>query len=457
MTFEKRLAGNMRFNAPLLFDTGMAGTEGALTRSDVERYHLHKLQTALQYAALNSSFYRDLFKKAGVAPEDARAIPDIEKFPLTEPEQVAAEPFRFLCLSQSEIARIHNFVTSGTTGPRKKIFWTQSDLDRVVRFMAAGIGTAAGSGDTVNVWLPTGIPYGQADLLSRGVEAVGASPVAAPMDISSENHLRLIAESRVTVIFGILRKALRLTRELELSHDLSRTGVHTLFLTAEYLPDKTRAALQKAWNCRVSTHYGLTEMGLGVAVECDARDGYHFNEADLLVEIIDPETGRPVPPGNEGELVFTTLTREAMPLIRYRTRDISRLIPGPCPCGAAALGKFAAVKKRIDNITRLAGGEEIYPSLIDCALMDMPGFVDYRAVLDRLGDREILRFRVELNQADQEKIPEIKKRLLAAPTLARCIQAGAMAEPSIEIAASGEMRDTGTQKMRIWRMNPEIA
>jgi phenylacetate-coenzyme A ligase PaaK-like adenylate-forming protein len=440
MNFEKRLTKNMRAEAPSLF------RPGALTRSDVDRYHLHKLQAALRYVSRNSSFYREIFRKEGISPDDVRTLSDIEKLPLTEPEHVAASPFRFLCLSRSEIARTHNFDTSGTTGPQKKIFWTQNDLNRIVRFLAAGIGTVAGRGDVVNIWLPGGLPYGQSDLLSKGVKKIGAKPVAAPMDISAEEHLRLIRESRVTVIFGSTRRILRLTRELERSHDLSSPGVHTLFLTAEYLPDNARAYLQKIWGCRVSTHYGLTEMGLGVAVECEAGDGCHFNEADLMVEIVDSETGRPVAPGDEGELVFTTLTREEMPLIRYRTRDISRLITEPCSCGAKALGKFATVRKRVDAIIKLAGGAEIYPSIFDEALMDMCGFIDWQAILDRHDGREIMRFRVELNEPDPGKIPEIRKRLLAIPALAKNIQADAMSEPLIEIAAPGELLNTGTRK-----------
>ena len=433
----------MRTGAPALFGSD------SLARSDVDSYHLHKLQTVVRYAADNSSFYGELFQKAGIAPEDIHSLADIEKLPLTEPEQLATSPFRFLCLPRSEIARTHAFVTSGTVGPRKKVFWTQSDLDRIVRFITAGIGTVAERDDVVNVWLPVGLPYGQADLLSRGVMEIGARPVVAPMDISSEDHLRLIRESRITVIFGSMRHIIRLTRELEPYHDLSRQGLHTLFITSEYLPDKMRTYLQKAWNCRVSTHYGLTEMGLGVAVECEAGDGYHFNEADLLMEIVDPETGQPAAPGDEGELVFTTLTREAMPLIRYRTGDISRLIPEQCLCGTKALDKFATVGKRIGNIAHLTGGGEIYPSLFDRALMDMSGFVDYQLVLDRLNNCETLRFRVELNQAAPEKILEIKKRLLDMPILAKSVQTGAMAEPFIEIAKPGELRGNDVQKLRI--------
>ena len=443
MNFEQQLMNNMRVETPSLFGPD------SLTRSDVDRYHLHKLQTALHYAIRNSSFYHELFAKTGVTPEDIHTLADIEKIPLTKPEQVAATPFRFLCRSQSGITRIHNFVTSGTVGPRKKIFWTQTDLDRIVRFMAAGISTVARVGDVVNVWLPTSVPYGQSDLLVRGVKEIGARPVVVPMDISSEDHLRLIADSRATVIFGFTHRIVRLTRELERSHDLSRLGMHALFLTSEYLPDRTRADLQKTWNCRVSTHYGLTEMGLGVAVECEAGDGYHYNETDLLAEIVDPETGRSVVPGDEGELVFTTLTREAMPLFRYRTRDFSRLISGQCLCGAKAIGKFAAVKKRIGNVTHLSGGDEIYPSLFDCVLLDMPGFVDYRVAFGRLNDREYLRFRVELNPADREKIPEIRRRLLTLPALAKSIRSGTMAEPLIEIVAPGGLFDVGVQKMRI--------
>ena len=432
----------MRIEAPALFGPGV------ITRGDMDCYRLHKLQSTLLYAGANSSFYREQFRKAGVAPEDIRSLADIVKLPFTEPEQIAASPFRFLCMSRSKIARIHTFVTSGTTGPRKKIFWTQSDIDRIVRFIAAGIGTVAARGDVVNVWLPTGLPYGQSDLLSRGVKKIGARPVLASMDVSSADHLRLIKESRVTVIFGSTRRIVRLTRELERSHDLSSLGVHTLFLTSEYLPAGMRARLQKTWNCRVSTHYGLTEMGLGVAVECEAGDGYHFNEADILVEIIDPETGLPSVPGSDGELVFTTLSREAMPLIRYRTRDISRLISEACSCGAKALGKFAAVKKRIGVITRIAGGEEIYPALFDEALMEMPGFIDWQAFTYRRNDDggECLRFRVELAEPKLEKIPEIEKRLLAVPALARSIRTGAMITPLIEIAAPGELRDSGTRK-----------
>ena len=146
-----------------------------------------------------------------------------------------------------------------------------------------------------------------------------------------------------------------------------------------------RQELKRIWNCDIRTHYGLTEMGLGVAVECEAQDGYHFNEADLVLEIVHPETGAPVPAGEEGEMVFTTLTREAMPLVRYRTHDLSRLIREPCTCGAASLLKIDTVKKRLESIATVGDGDEIYPSLFDDVLFEIPGVVDYQVIATREG------------------------------------------------------------------------
>lgn len=413
---------------------------------DVENYHLYMLRKTLRYAVEHSAFYRE----AGISPEAIQTLDDLRNLPFTDPAQLSEKPYKFLCLSQANIQRIHNFITSGTTGPKKKIFWTTGDLDRIVRFMAAGIGTVASAGDVVHVWLPDGMPYSQADLLSRGVESIGARPVVVPMDIDSKDYLRLLEAEPCAVIFGFTHCLLRLTRELQCYYDLKRLGVRMLFLAAEYLPDAARADLQRTWNCETRTHYGLTEMGLGVAVECSAGGGYHFNEADLLLEIVDPKTGQPVNDDQEGELVFTTLTREAMPLIRYRTHDISRWIPMPCACGATRPGKFAAVKKRVGNIILLANGSEIYPSIFDDALMDMRGFVDYQAILSRRGNQEHLRFRVELAETAQDSIPEIKRRLLTTPVLSENIHLGNMTMPDVELAAPGSLKNTGRAKKLIY-------
>jgi phenylacetate-CoA ligase len=412
------------------------------TRAEVESYQSLQLARVLDYVSENSSFYRELYRSTGIVPHDVRSPADLRRLPLTEPERIAEHPYHFLCLSRAHIARVYTFVTSGTTGPRKKIFWTDGDLERIIDFMSAGIGTVADRHDIVQIYLPDGAPYSQADLLRRGVEKIGACPVVAGMDLGAEEQLALLEKHRVTVLFGYTSRVYRLTRELQSQVDLSTAGVKVLFLAGEYVPAAMRRELGDIWNCRIHTHYGLTEMGLGVAVECDAGDGYHFNERDLLVEVVDPETGEPVEAGREGELVFTTLTREAMPLVRYRTRDISRLITEPCSCGASSLLKFAAVRKRVENIITVGSGGEIYPACFDDELFAVKGMVDYRVTVTRHDARDRLDFQIEMapHAAGKETTAEITGKLSVTPVIADNIRAGSMLEPQVEIVPPGSLK-----------------
>ena len=425
------------------------GKEGDPDRSAVERYQFLKLQQTLRHAYKNSSFYRASFDQTGITPSDVLCIQDLSKLPFTEPHQLAAAPFRFLCLSQAEVARAYTFVTSGTTGPQKQIFWTQGDLDRITDFMAAGIGVVARPGEVIQIILPDGRPNSQADLLSKGVIKIGAAPVVAAFDLSAEEQIKLVHQNRPAVIFGYTSRLFRMSKELQKSHDLSSARVQTLFLASEYLPDAMRHDIQSIWNCRVHTHYGLTEMGLGVAVECAAQNGYHFNEADLFLEIVDPDTGKAVAPGVEGELVFTTLTREAMPLIRYRTHDLSRFIPEPCPCGAKSMLKFAAVRKRLESIVRTGSGDELYPALFDDLLFGIPGLVDYQAILQRHENKDQLFFRIEMVREAMNPVSQILKSLLSAPEIARSISTEKMFQPEVEFVHQGMLRSESRAKKLI--------
>jgi phenylacetate-CoA ligase len=411
-----------------------------LSRSHIDAYHLLKLRQTLGYSYERSSFYRKLFDEFGFRYEDIRNLGDLSRIPLTEPSQLASQPYRFLCVSQPEIARPYTFVTSGTTGPRKKIFWTRADIERITDFMAAGIMTVADTKDVVQILLPDGRPFSQADLLRRGVQKAGATAVVASIESSAEEHLKTIRQHRSSVIFGYAAPLLRMSRELQKQSDLSTSGVKILFLAGEYVPDPRRQELERIWKCRVYTHYGLTEMGLGVAVECDAHDGYHFNEADLLLEIVNPVTGVPVEPGNEGELVFTTLTREAMPLIRYRTHDISRIIPKPCPCGASTLLRIDRVRKRLESVIHLSSGQEIYPALLDEVLSGVPGIMEYSVVVSRQGDRDWLQFSIEAAEQNNEVLVEIESRLKwLAPS----------AEIKLELLPRGALESSGRAKRMI--------
>ncbi|MBN2321354.1 MAG: phenylacetate--CoA ligase family protein [Acidobacteria bacterium] len=420
-----------------------------LTRSDVEAYRDFHLQRTLQYAYENSYFYREQFDRSRLKPSDIAGFKDLAKFPLTGPQHLAQYPYRFLCTSQAVVARPCIFVTSGTTGPQKEIFWSQWDLEKITEFMAAGISTVATRDDTVQILLPDGKPNSQADLLRQGVAKFGARPVVSGAEQSAEEQLRILDTFHSTILFGFTGQLYRISKELQPDHDLQLKGVKVLFLAGEYLPAARRRELETIWNCRVHTHYGLTEMGLGVAVECTAGDGYHFNEADLLLEIIDPVTGERVKPGDEGELVFTTLTREAMPLIRYRTHDLSRLIEKPCPCGATSLLKFDAVRKRLESVVTLGNGAEMYPTLFDDLLLSIAGVIDYRVKLLRHESMDRLEFTIETIRENDNVLAEINRTLRLAPVIADNIAAGSMNEPRVKLVGMGAFRTADRAKKMI--------
>jgi phenylacetate-CoA ligase len=420
-----------------------------LTRSDVETYRDYHLQRTLRYAYENSYFYREQFDCSRLKPSDITGFEDLAKFPLTEPRHLARHPYRFLCTSQAAVARPCIFVTSGTTGPKKEIFWSQRDLDLITDFMAAGIGVVAARDDTVQILLHDGRPNSQADLLRQGVAKYGARPVVSGAESSAEEQLKILVRNHSTVLFGYTGQLYRISKELQPRRDLRSKGVKVLFLAGEYLPAARRRELETIWNCRIHTHYGLTEMGLGVAVECEAGDGYHFNEADLLLEIIDPVTGERAKPGEEGEMVFTTLTREAMPLIRYRTHDLSRLIEKPCPCGASSLLKFDAVRKRLESVVTLGNGAEMYPTLFDDLLFRIKGVIDYRVKLLRHEGRDSLEFEIEVSRVNNDLLAEIKRELHSAPVIAGNRDTGIMDEPRVELVRMGTLKTADRAKKMI--------
>ena len=419
------------------------------TRADVEAYRDFQLQRTLQYAFEKSNFYREQFDKNRLKPADISGFDDLVKFPLTEPGLLAQFPYRFLCTSQADVVRPCIFVTSGTTGPQKQVFWTQYDIENITDFMAAGIRSVASRNDTVQILLLDGRPNSQADLLYRGVKKMGAKPVVTGVQPGAQEQLRILEDAHSTVLFGYTGQLYRISKELQPKNRLRAKGVRVLFLAGEYLPTARRRELETIWNCRVHTHYGLTEMGLGVAIECSARNGYHFNEADLLLEIIDPRTAERVKPGEEGELVFTTLTREAMPLIRYRTHDISRLLPGSCSCGATSLLKIDAVRKRLESIVTLGNGAEMYPALFDDLLFSIPDVIDYEVKFLRHEKKDRLDFKIEIARERRNILMEIDRKIRSSPAIAENTADGNMSPPQVELVSMGALATAGRAKKMI--------
>ena len=300
---------------------------GPFTRAALEAYQLEALNETLAHARQNSRFYRDRLPQGGLP-----ALSALSALPLTEPAALYEDPYAFLCVSPRAVERIVSTETSGSGGKKKRVFFTAEDLELCVDFFDHGMRLMVDEGDRVGILFPAAAPASVGDQLAKGLTRLGAAPLPL-FDLVGD--LPRLAETirregvRFLAGFPTLLAALA-----EAAPDLPIRGV---LLSADYVSPACRELLRARWGAELFEHYGMTEMGLGGAVSCEAHRGCHIREADLLFEIVDPVTGAPLPPGERGEIVFTTLTRRATPLIRYRTGDFSRFLPGPCPCGTALL------------------------------------------------------------------------------------------------------------------------
>lgn len=309
-------------------DNWLSGKIGEpFSRSALEKYQLARLNATLALARGNSKFYAERLPEGSLS-----SIRELETLPFTRPEELYADPYAFLCVSPREIERITTVATSGSSGSSKRIFFTSEDVELCADFFHYGMKLLVDETDRVGILFPASAPGSVGELLARGLARGGTAAVQLfPMIGDVPALAGTIKDERISSLAGFpsIIQAL--------AESYPELPIRSVLLSADYISPACRSAIKSAWGAEVFEHYGMTEMGLGCAVSCEHQRGYHIREADILIEIIDPESGRVLPEGETGEVVFTTLTRRAMPLIRYRTGDMSRFIPGPCPCGTGLL------------------------------------------------------------------------------------------------------------------------
>lgn len=392
-------------------------------------FHLDAVRRTLALVRGRSPFYRRLF-----ADHDPAAIGDFEDFghlPLTSADDLRQDPMAFLCLSQAAVARVVTLQTSGTTRTPKRIFFSESDLETTLDFFHHGMTTLARPGDRVLILLPGGRPDSVGDLLRRALARMDVQGVVAEPNADADSLLHDMTRFPVDAIVGMPLQVLTLAR-----HGDSRIAAapRSVLLTGDTVPRAVVTALRHTWRCKVYQHYGMTETGLGGGVECAAMDGCHLREADLYVEIIDPESGKRLSPGTVGEIVVTTLTREALPLVRYRTGDLGRLIDAPCPCGSV-LRRLQPVHGRLCRRVRL--GPDLYLSLADLdeALLPLPSVVALAARLVREAGRDRLEIEVQTipgrGPADHPR--RVERALAGIPVLARATAAGLVSVAPVQV------------------------
>lgn len=381
----------------------------ALSRQDIEAYQLHKLRETLQLVREKSLFYRSHLRRA---PTNIIDLAGLAAFPFTTPEDLRQDPFKFLCCSQDEISRVVTLPTSGTSGLPKRVFYTESDQELTVDFFQTGMSTLVGEGDRVLILLPGERPGSVGDLLVKALPRIGAQGILPRAANDVHATLAEMAAYAIDAIVAAPVQTLALARHAAIIPKYKTIHLKSILLSTDYAPRSIRRALEETWGCAVFDHYGMTETGLGGGVECEARRGYHLREADLLFEIVEPGGERVLEEGETGEVVFTTLTRRGMPLLRYRTGDLSRFIPGACPCGTV-LKTLATIRSRVDGIVKVGGGDFCLADL-DEALFAVAGLLDFSARLVRISARTVLDLavwwvdeRFEDEQGVRAKVKEI--------------------------------------------------
>ena len=351
-------------------------------------YQLNRLRETLVLAK-NSRFYAASLRD--VNPDDIQTMGDIARLPFTAPADIATAPNDFLCVSPRDIERIVTLNTSGTTGKPKRVFFTDDDQELTVDFFHHGMTTMTDETDRVLICMPGSTPGSVGDLLKKGLSRFGCSSVVYGPVRDDADALDTIINEKITCIVGIPSQMISLARLSE--HAAIKPKLKSVLLSADYVPRAAYEIIRNAWGSAVYEHYGMTETGLGGAVACAAHDGYHMREADLLYEIVDPISGLPVPDGIYGEVVFSTLTRRAMPLIRYKTGDRARMLTQPCPCGTV-LRRLDRVTNRLNEPVTLTDGAGLSVTQLDEIVHSEPSVSRYSAELRTADGQDCLHITV---------------------------------------------------------------
>ena len=366
-----------------------------MSRKDLEELQFYRLKLQVKRAYEKVPFYREKFERAGIYPEKIKTLKDVRYLPVTTKDDLRDNyPFGLFAESKRNLVRVH--ASSGTTGRPTVVGYTRGDLEvwaEVVARIAAMAGVT--EDDTAQIAFGYGLFTG-AFGLHYGLEKIGA--LVVPVSVgNSRRQIQLMRDFGTTALICTPSYSLHLAETArELGVEPKTLGLKWGLFGSEPWSEEMRGEIEKQWGLVATDNYGLSEvMGPGVAGECLERQGLHINEDHFLIEVVDPNTLEPVEPGAEGELIITPLTKEALPLIRYRTRDISKINLEPCRCGRTT-ARMERVRGRTDDML-IIRGVNVFPSQIESVLMEIEGTAPhYQLIVSKRGYLDELEVQVEI-------------------------------------------------------------
>lgn len=415
-----------------------------MPREQLQQLQVEKLKKTIE-VCLNSPFYGKRLGELGITPESIQTVEDIRKIPFTTKADLRDNyPFGLVGGNMEEAIRIHS--SSGTTGHPTVVVYSRHDIDSWANMIARNMYmVGCRKSDVFQNSSGYGMFTGGLGF-QYGAEALGATTVPAAAG-NSKRQIMFIKDFGTTCLHAIPSYAIRLAEVFrEEGVDPASTKLHTLFIGAEPHTDEQRRRIERLLGVKAYNSFGMTEMnGPGVAFECKEQDGMHLWEDNYIVEIVNPDTLEPVPDGEIGEMVLTTLDRTMMPILRYRTRDLTRIIPGQCKCGRTHR-RIDRIKGRTDDMF-IIKGVNVFPMQVEKILVKYPGLgSNYLITLETIDDNDTMTVEVELDDMHTDVYPELQRM---TRDIQRALKDEILLTPKVRLVKKGSLPVSEGKAVRV--------
>lgn len=420
-----------------------------MPRQQLEALQVEKLRRTIGIC-LQSPFYKRVLGERGITSDTIKTIDDVRRLPFTTKQDLRENyPFGLVGGNMKDAIRIHS--SSGTTGNPTVVTYSRHDIESWANMIARSM-YMVGCRDTDVFQNSSGYGMFTGGLgFQYGAEKLGATTVPAAAG-NSKRQIMFIRDFGTTCLHAIPSYAIRLAEVFhEEGIDPRSTKLHTLFIGAEPHTDEQRRRIERLLGVKAYNSFGMTEMnGPGVAFECQEQNGMHLWEDNYILEIIDPDTLEPVPDGEIGEMVLTTLDRTMMPILRYRTHDLTRILPGDCPCGRTHR-RIDRIKGRTDDMF-IIKGVNVFPMQVEKILVKYPGLgSNYLITLDSEGDNDVMTVDVELDGLNTDVYPELQRM---TKDIQRALKDEILLTPRVRLVKKGSLPQSEGKAVRVKDLRP---